>query len=691
MFILGAHARQFSWLQLAAAMQAFCLVSICALPCTKISPMYDRKPTGAISKGPFGVVCEVRAGMPLPSPPMIPETLLSTEAFVVKSFFPSNFMETSTAAVKLFHPTLGSGHEKQVSETNAGSKFASESVSCGNGMTVGSVNDTMDEKVMGIKGEWIAGCIACGTFLENNRVLKPGWTCQKGWFGEVATGIWLKRLGDAAHRTSTVRVNLSSVGHEVFGFGGAFTDAAMVANNQLDPRLQQAWQDAYFGPNGLGYTIGRVPFGGADFSRQAYSLDDTDGDLNLTRMCLRDDRPNAQCGHDAKIPVLKAAIEREPELKLFFSPWSAPKWMKTSGSYVRGAIKGLGDGNWSSAEKLIADAWARSYVKFVDLLAEHGIPIWGFTLQNEPASDQFVSWNSDSMTGGQELALLKLVGPLMRAKHKDIKIMVHDDQLYSLSKRLENEGKGILESEYMDGIAFHWYATDGGLLENSTVQHLGPGEFGGGLQVKEIFERYVAPHGKFMLATEACNGFLPNFAHFIVDSRSDSNNRGVRPGDWWRGYRYSRDIFYQVVNGASGWTDWNLLLTSDGGPNWAGNNVDAPILVSPDGKALWVSPMYFHLAHWSKYVVPGSRVLEVDHSQSDLKEVAAFLRPDGKIVIVALCDTIDGHGDPPPNQMLKVVIGALEVELEMLSGSIVTVIFDVPPLAAEFHSDPMFV
>eukprot|EP00660_Eupelagonema_oceanica_P003108 gene3108-1173_t len=48
-------------------------------------------------------------------------------------------------------------------------------------------------------------------------------------------------------------------------------------------------------------------------------------------MCLRDDRPNATCGEDYKLPLLRAARAQQPALKVFFSPWSAPPWMKTSG------------------------------------------------------------------------------------------------------------------------------------------------------------------------------------------------------------------------------------------------------------------------------------------------------------------------------------------------------------------------
>ena len=48
------------------------------------------------------------------------------------------------------------------------------------------------------------------------------------------------------------------------------------------------------------------------------------------------------------------------------------------------------------------------------------------------------------------------MGPLLKRKYPDIKLMVHDDQVYSLKSRLEQSGAGVLDSEFVDGIAFHW-------------------------------------------------------------------------------------------------------------------------------------------------------------------------------------------------------------------------------------------
>ena len=191
---------------------------------------------------------------------------------------------------------------------------------------------------------------------------------------------------------------------------------------------------------------------------EAYSLDDSaEDDFNLTSMCLRDDRPGwnrkTDCGKDAKVLEVQAALALEPRLRLFLSPWSPPTWMKTSGEFSGGHLKGLGP---SSADKRYVEAWARSYVKFVDLWQERNVTFWGLTVLNEPGGDQFISWNSMGLSGADEKELVEVLGPLIKAKHPSIKLMIHDDQVYALKSRLEGSGAGILDSPHVDGIAFHW-------------------------------------------------------------------------------------------------------------------------------------------------------------------------------------------------------------------------------------------
>jgi len=60
----------------------------------------------------------------------------------------------------------------------------------------------------------------------------------------------------------------------IIGFGGAFTDSAGVNLNRLSHAASSKLLSAYFGPEGIGYSLGRVIMASADFSPTVYSYDD---------------------------------------------------------------------------------------------------------------------------------------------------------------------------------------------------------------------------------------------------------------------------------------------------------------------------------------------------------------------------------------------------------------------------------
>lgn len=91
------------------------------------------------------------------------------------------------------------------------------------------------------------------------------------------------------------------------------------------------------------------------------------------------------------------------------------------------------------------------------------------------------------------------------------------------------------------------------------------------------------------------------------------------------------DLNHWVV----GWTDWNLALDRQGGPNWAGNFVDAPIIVDPEIGEFFKQPMYYALAHISRFLPPGSLRISLEDQKHPVDSVA-FRRPDGAISIVLL-------------------------------------------------------
>lgn len=67
-----------------------------------------------------------------------------------------------------------------------------------------------------------------------------------------------------------------------------------------------------------------------------------------------------------------------------------------------------------------------------------------------------------------------------------------------------------------------------------------------------------------------------------------------------------------------------MFLSEDGGPNWAKNNVDAPILVSDDGAEFFKQPMYYILAHFSKYLRPGAVRVELQGTFKSDPQIVAF-------------------------------------------------------------------
>uniref|UniRef100_T1K6T6 Glucosylceramidase n=1 Tax=Tetranychus urticae TaxID=32264 RepID=T1K6T6_TETUR len=111
------------------------------------------------------------------------------------------------------------------------------------------------------------------------------------------------------------------------------------------------------------------------------------------------------------------------------------------------------------------------------------------------------------------------------------------------------------------------------------------------------------------MSTEACEGSI----HFAPDA-------GVMLGNWTRAETYARDIIEGLNRWSTGWVDWNIVLSMDGGPNWASNYVDAPIIVSDDGTEYYKQPMFYSLAHFSKFLKPGSQRIyhQIDEAQFGL-------------------------------------------------------------------------
>jgi glucosylceramidase len=82
-----------------------------------------------------------------------------------------------------------------------------------------------------------------------------------------------------------------------------------------------------------------------------------------------------------------------------------------------------------------------------------------------------------------------------------------------------------------------------------------------------------------------------------------------------------------------GWVDWNLFLNTRGGPNHARNYCLAPILVDSGRDAIYMTPLYYAIAHVSKFIRPGAVRIGLDGHDADVM-ATAFQNVDGSIAIV---------------------------------------------------------
>jgi glucosylceramidase len=109
----------------------------------------------------------------------------------------------------------------------------------------------------------------------------------------------------------------------ILGFGGAFTEASCYLLSRMEPARRKLLMEELLGAGGLRLSLGRTCIGASDYSRTAYTYDDSPvPDPELKQFNIE---------HDCEciLPMLREAIKVNPELFLFSTPWSPPAWMKT--------------------------------------------------------------------------------------------------------------------------------------------------------------------------------------------------------------------------------------------------------------------------------------------------------------------------------------------------------------------------
>ena len=92
-------------------------------------------------------------------------------------------------------------------------------------------------------------------------------------------------------------------------------------------------------------------------------------------------------------------------------------------------------------------------------------------------------------------------------------------------------------------------------------------------------------------------------------------------------------MIHDFNTGTEGWTDWNILLDEEGGPNHVGNFCFAPIHADTRTGALIYTNSYYYIGHFSRFIRPGAKRVLAAPSRSTLLSTA-FVNEDGTVAVV---------------------------------------------------------
>jgi glucosylceramidase len=397
----------------------------------------------------------------------------------------------------------------------------------------------------------------------------------------------------------------------IIGIGGSFTESSAYLLNQLSRENRDSILQAYFGEKGARYSLTRTHINSCDFSLKNYSYAPIPGDTALEHFSIDEDRNDI-------IPMIKDAMKVSEEgFKIISSPWTAPPWMKDNNDWKGG--------------KLLPEyyeTWALFFSKYLDVYKKEGIDIWGITVENEPLGNGN-NWESMHYTPHEMLDFVNNhLGPRLEKDGLDVVLLAYD----------QNRGKELEEwsdvfykdnppSKYVDGFAVHWY--------NSTFDW-----FPQSLN----YTHDLAPD-KLLIHTEGCvDAEVPHWkddAWYWSKEATDwgwdwapEENKPLHP-KYVPVFRYARDIIGCLNSWVQGWIDWNMVLDRQGGPNWAKNWRVAPVIVDTEKDEVYFTPLYYTMAHFSRFIRPGAVRIGFENPDESLM-VTAVENPDGSIIAVIL-------------------------------------------------------
>lgn len=390
---------------------------------------------------------------------------------------------------------------------------------------------------------------------------------------------------------------------KMLGFGASFLEAGLVCLNSLDARKQEEVLRFVFHPaDGAGFSAMKTVIGGTDFMSGGgwFTLDDHPGDVSLKFFSLiRDLGPTGQ------ITFIKRA-RRYGDFILQAPMDYPPDWM-------------LFDLNSNQdVNPKYHDALARYYLRYAKEYAKNGVFVDYVCLFNEPGV-------YTKITYPEIRDLLKNhVGPLFARSGIKTKLQLSENPTRKGARATYPVVLDDPEArKYVAALPYHGY---------DFTRRKKPATPETGYDFEEF--RHIAELHKLypdlpLWMTEVC------YWNRGTPWMNPMPRYEFEDGDFW-----GRQILADIEAGASGWTYWNMILDEQGGPelispvhNNPANNKQHPLVIvnRQTGKVSYTGAFYY-LAHFSKFVRPGSVHIAISGPAEDIR-AAAFERPGGVTVV----------------------------------------------------------
>ena len=421
------------------------------------------------------------------------------------------------------------------------------------------------------------------------------------------------------------------------GFGASFTESSAWNLATLPIPLRKEVLTKLFSPTeGAGFSLTRTHINSSDYSNGHYTYVDQ-GDESLESFSVYEDKKGFTGNENDQVEgialvepeydiipmILEASKVPGADFKIIASPWSPPSWMKV------GETAKMTNG---TLQPKYYTTWANYLSKFISAYKTEGINLWGITPQNEPLHAHDARWDSNGFSAEQGRDFLRdHLGPqLVKDGHlklddleAGVRVLIYDHNKSAINEYVTPTYTDPEAAKYAWGTAFHWYA-------NSELDE------------NNWFSKALNKHREQ----------FPNKG--LIHTESSIDIDAADPiGQYWRESTdyagefvpfdtYAYDILTDLNAGTQGYIEWCMILSHKGQPNPYDNFNSAPVLINPNTNEVIYTPLYYLLSHFSKFIRPNAKRIEVNGQPINGVAYTAAKNEEGSIVLVVF----NGNKEP---------------------------------------------